>query len=125
MKVYLSFIGLALLALAAYLFARRLSTLLHGRVAVGRVVGHESRKDDESICYLPIVEFTDARGTTRRFTSVAGGSTQSPAVGASVRVVYRTENPKVAYVQSFLHMWAAPLACAVLGAGALFVWWQQ
>ena len=123
MKTYLTFIGFAFLALAACLFIRRLSTRLHGGASVGRVVGHESRTDDDAVFYLPIVEFADSRGTVHRFTSVAGGSSQSPAVGATVRVRYLPENPSVAYIQSFLHMWAAPL-CAVLGGGAFATWWR-
>lgn len=125
MSAYLTFTGIALLAFAAFLFVRRLSALLRGSATVGRVVGHESRTDEDTTSYLPIIEFTDARGTVHRFTSVAGGSTQLPAVGASVRVRYLPDNPKVAYIQSFLHMWAAPLACAVLGAGALVARWQS
>jgi Protein of unknown function (DUF3592) len=124
-KAYFTFIGFALLALAGYLFIRRLSTRLHGNATVGRVVGHDSRTDDDAVFYLPIVEFADWRGTVHRFTSVAGRSSRLPAVGATVRICYRPENPSVAYIQSFLHMWAAPLACAVLGAAALAVWWQH
>lgn len=125
MKTYLTFIGYAFLALAAYLFIRRLSAQLRGSATVGRVVGHESRTDDGAVFYLPIVEFADLRGTVHRFTSVAGSASESPVVGATVRIRYLPENPSVAYIQSFLHMWAAPLACAVLGAGALAVWWQR
>lgn len=125
MKAYFTLIGFALLALAAYLFIRRLSTQLLGSATVGRVVGHESRTDDDAVFYLPIVEFVDSRGKVHRFTSVAGGSSQSPAVGATVSIRYLQENPGVAYIQSFLHMWAAPLACAVLGVGAFAVWWHH
>jgi hypothetical protein len=114
-----------MLILAAVLFVRRLSTLLRGASAQGRVQGHEVRTIDEEVAYLPIVEFIDSRGHLYRFTSVAGGSTRTPVVGATVRVRYLPSNPTVAYIQSFLHMWAAPLACAVLGVGALAVLWQH
>jgi hypothetical protein len=125
MKTYLAVVGITMLALAAILFARRLFTLLRGAFAVGRVQGHEARTIDEGLSYLPIVEFTDLQGNLHRFTSVAGRSSKIPAVGAKVRVCYLPTDPGVAYIQSFLHMWAAPLACAVLGAGALAVQWQQ
>ena len=125
MKTYLAAVGVAMLILAAILFIRRLSALLRGASALGRVQGHEVRTFDEEVSYLPIVEFTDSRGHLHRFTSVAGGSSRTPVVGATVRVRYLPSNPTVAYIQSFLHMWAAPLACAVLGVGALAVLWQH
>jgi hypothetical protein len=122
---YFAYIGTVLLALAAYLFIRRMLTHSRGRAAVGRVIGHESRTDDDTDFYLPVVEFADSRGVVHRFTSVAGGSSPQPSVGAFVRVRYLAENPTVAYIQSFLHMWAAPLACAVLGAASLLAWWHH
>jgi hypothetical protein len=124
MRAYFAFVGVAFLGLAVYLLGRRLSAQLRGDVVIGQIVGHESRTDDESISYLPIVEFADSRGVVHRFTSVAGGSSRSPAVGATVRVRYLADSPGVAYIQTFLHMWAAPLAFAVLGAAALAVWWR-
>ena len=124
MKTYFGLIGVACFGLAVYLLSWRLRAQLHGDIATGRVVGHESRTDDESVSYLPIVEFSDSRGVIHRFTSVAGGSRRSPGVGATVRVRYLPDNPGVAYIQSFLHMWAAPLAFAVLGTAALVAWWR-
>ena len=125
MKAYLAFIGLTFVGTACYLLSRRLSTQLHGHGTSGRVVGHESRTDEGAVFYLPVVEFADAQGVVHRFTSVAGRSRRSPAVGARVRVRYLREDPGVAYIQSFLHMWAAPLAFAVLGIGALAGWWKH
>lgn len=125
MKAYLTALGTALLVLAVVLFVRRLSAALRGASALGCVRGHEERESEDGVSYLPIVEFTDAAGNVHRFTSVAGRADRTPAVGAVVRVRYLPSDPKVAYLQSFLHMWAAPLACAVLGAAALAVQWQQ
>src|SRR5262245_41131453 len=109
LKIYLAFVafvGFVFLALATYLFIRRLFTRLRGSATVGRVVGHESRKDDDGgVSYFPIVEFADLRGAVHRFRSFAGSSGESPAVGAMVRVRYLPQNPRMAYIQSFLHMW--------------------
>ena len=123
MKTYFGLIGVACFGLAVYLLSWRLRAQLHGDIATGRVVGHESRTDEGAVSYLPIVEFADSQGVVHRFTSVAGGSSRSPAVGATVHVRYLPHNPAVAYIQSFLHMWAAPLAFAVLGTAALVAWW--
>src|SRR5262245_43553993 len=124
MRAYFAFVGVACLGLATYLLSRRLLAQLRGGVATGRVVGHASRTDEDAVYYLPIVEFSDSRGLSRRFTSAAGSSRRSPAVGATVSVRYLAQDPGVAYIQSFLHMWAAPLAFVVLGAAALVVWWR-
>lgn len=39
-------------------------------------------------------------------------------MGADVAVRYLRENPGTAFISSFLHMWAAPVALAALAAGA-------
>jgi hypothetical protein len=44
---YLEAVGVAMLILAAVLFVRRLSALLRGASALGRVQGHEVRTTDE------------------------------------------------------------------------------
>ena len=124
MRALLAVVGVALLVLAVALFVRRLSALLRGASTVGHVQGHEARASDEEVSYMPIVEFADSKGNLHRFTSVAGGSSRTPEVGAAVRVRYLRTNPKVAYIHSFVHMWAAPCALAVLGACALAVLWQ-
>jgi hypothetical protein len=118
-KTYLTIIGFAFLTLAAYLAARRLNAQLRGETAVGRIQGHEVRTSEDGTSYVPVVEFTDSKGGVHRFTSCAGGPSPSPAVGAGVRVRYLPSDPRVAFIQSLLHMWAAPVACGVLGAAAL------
>jgi Protein of unknown function (DUF3592) len=119
LQTYFLVIGITLLVLAAVLFYRRLSAMMHGVSVVGRVVGHEARTIDDSTSYLPVVEFLDVQGRQVRFTSVAGGSNRHPKVGVEVTVRYLRSNPKVVYIQSFLHMWAAPIACTVLGLAAI------
>jgi Protein of unknown function (DUF3592) len=123
LQAYFLVVGITLLVLAAVLFYRRLSAMMHGVSVVGRVVGHEARTNDDSKSYLPVVEFLDVQGRQVRFTSLAGGSDRQPKVGAEVTVRYLRSNPKVVYIQSFLHMWAAPIACAVLGLAAIAALW--
>jgi uncharacterized membrane protein YhiD involved in acid resistance len=125
LQTYFLAVGTTLLVLAAVLFYRRLSTKIRGISTVGRVVDHEVRTMDDSTSYQPVVEFLDAQGMLHRFTSVAGGTDRHPKVGAEVTVRYLRSNPKVVYIQSFLHMWAAPVACAVLGLSAIAALWLQ
>ncbi|MEQ1545493.1 DUF3592 domain-containing protein [Methyloglobulus sp.] len=123
LQTYFLVVGITLLVLAAVLFYRRLSTKIRGISTVGQVVDHEVRTIDDSTSYLPVVEFHDLQGMLHRFTSVAGGSDRHPKVGAEVTVRYLRSNPKVVYIQSFLHMWAAPIACTVLGLAAIAALW--
>ncbi len=116
-------VGTVLIGVSIYLFVRRMVALLFGKSTMGRVEGHVVNSSDDSIAYQPIVTFVDSNGNTHRFTSPAGGSSRYPAVGTEVRVHYLPSNPEIAYVHSFLHMWAAPLGCAILRLAALAVLW--
>jgi hypothetical protein len=120
MRYYLALIGVALLAGAGWLFLRRLALMIDGVVTAGRVESFEERSDDESTSYHPVVVFRDQEHRLHRFTSVAGGSSQSPPVGTTVPVRYLRSNPDSAVISSFLHMWAAPVALAVLGIGCMW-----
>jgi hypothetical protein len=123
--MYLTVVGIAFLVLATVLLVRRLSALMQGASALGSVQGHEMRRLDEAVYYHPIVEFNDSSGHRHRFTSVAGRSVKTPEVGTHVRVRYVRNDPNVAYIESFLHMWAAPLGCALLGVAAFAVLWRN
>jgi len=119
MRLYFALIATLLIAGSAWLSIRRLKVAAKGISVAGLVVAHEAREDDGTVIHLPIVTFVDQRGNHHRFTSVAGGSRASLPVGAEVRVRYLPEDPSVAYIVSFLHMWAAPVALLVLGAAAI------
>jgi hypothetical protein len=118
-KTYFLFIGVASFGLALWLLARRLRVFLGGASATAQVTGHEAREDDGAAYYLPTVVFMDDGGREHRFTSVAGRSTKLPVAGRPVRVRYLPDDPRLAYIDSFLHMWAAPLALAVLGGASV------
>ena len=122
MRYYFAIIGIALLGMACWLFWHRLTVLVSGATATGRVESYESREFDESVGYLPVVSFTDNQGNRQQFTAVAGGSSKSPPIGTEVKVFYDRKNPKVAFISSFLHMWAAPIALAALGIGGLLAY---
>jgi hypothetical protein len=124
LQTYFLLVGIALLMLAIFLFYRRVLTTLKGVTVIGRIVDHEIRTIDDSTSYLPIVEFIDQQGKEIRFTSVAGDSDRYPKIGSEVRICYLRSNPKIAYIKSFLHMWAAPIVCAILGlAATISVFW--
>ena len=120
MRIYLALVAAACIVGAVWLAVRRWSVLVDGVDATGRVEGFEERESEGTVCYLPIVSFTDRHGRARRFTSVAGRETPSPPVGSRVTVRYLRDDPGRAYIASFLHMWAAPVGFAVMGAFAAY-----
>jgi hypothetical protein len=123
-RYYLGLIGVVLLAGASWLFLRRFALVINGVVTAGRVESFEARNADESTAYHPVVVFKDREHRVHRFTSVAGGSSPSPPVGTTVPVRYLRSNPNSAVISSFLHMWAAPVALAVLGTCSMVAFWQ-
>jgi len=118
-RTYFAIVGIAMLAFAAWLYWKRAALALHGVLAQGRVDGFEPFITQDGTSYMPVVTFVDQHGHHRRFTARAGGSGRKPPVGTPVVVRYLPQDPDSACIQSFFQMWAAPLACAMLGFGAL------
>lgn len=129
LKILLMSIGAAFSALALVLFIRRLSVLLRGVAACGRIIDYEARQTNSegTLDYYPVIEFADAHGTIHRVTATTGSTSNDPEVGILVDVRYLASDPKVAYIQSFLQMWAAPLTCAIAGIGlvAFALSWRE
>lgn len=121
MKAYFATVGAAALVAAVMLLVRRLRVLWWGEKTDGQVVGHQARTLEDAVFHMPIVSFVDRDGRTQRFTSVAGAAFPHPRVGDAVTVRYDANDPACAYIGTFLHMWAAPLACVILAAAALVV----
>ncbi len=119
MQLYFAVIGSLCIIASVVLMLRRIRVLLGGAVASGVVIGHESRRVDESESFLPVIRFQDSKGVDFEFTSVAGRAVARPATGSQVRVRFLPSNPKNAYISTILHMWAAPLALAVLGVAGV------
>ncbi len=125
MKYYFATLGFICLALAAWLAWRRFRAFFFGNITSGRVYSHEKRIIDDATSYHPVIVFTDANGQQHQFTSVAGNARAKPIEGAEVRVRYLPSNPKIAYISTFLHMWAASLALVVLGCAGVAVLWVR
>ena len=122
MRFYFALVGIACLIAAAFLFVRRFGVALGGTRATGVVVDFVPSEDDGTVTYSPKVEFHDDQGRKHTFSSGAGGTQKKPPIGSEVMVRYASEAPDRAYIVSFLHMWAAPVAYLVLGVGALLAY---
>lgn len=98
-----------------------MAVLRSGGVAQGQVTEHDRREIDDSVGYHPSVYFVDHAGNGRHFTSNAGWSSPSPPIGTRVEVVYLWSDPTVAYIRSFFHLWAGPVAMLAFAVAAAVV----
>jgi hypothetical protein len=121
-RYYFAFVGIALLGTAGWMFWRRVALLAHGLATTGRIESYEARDLGDTVSYHPVVSFTDHQGRRRKFTSAAGRSSRTPPIGSAVAVRYERNDPEGAMVSTFLHMWAAPWALAVLGVASLLAY---
>jgi Protein of unknown function (DUF3592) len=116
MRFYFAFIGTLLLGLGFYLLYRRLILFKHSSLAEGTLKSYEARENDGTYYHL-VVAFTSQDGNQYEFVSVAGSGSRPYPEGHRLRVRYNSLNPKEAFIDSFLHFWAGPLAFIVLGIG--------
>ena len=112
-------VALGFAVLAVWLTYRRIVVLRSGGVAEGQITEHERREIDESVGYHPTVYFVDHTGKGRHFTSDAGWSSPKPSVGVRVQVVYLRSDPELAYIRSFFHLWAGPVAMLAFALAAV------
>jgi hypothetical protein len=122
MRFYFALVGIACIIASVRLLVRRLGVALTGVRTTGVVVGFVPSEDDGTVTYSPKVEYHDDHGRKHTFSSGAGGTQQKPPIGSQVMVRYAPEAPDRAYIDSFLHMWAAPIAFFALGIGALLAY---
>ncbi|MEU3501610.1 DUF3592 domain-containing protein [Streptomyces hundungensis] len=89
-------IGVSFLCVGVYGLRRAGSLRRTGITAVGHIVRHDTRRDDEGSRYhLPVVSWTTRDGRACTYPSRFGRSTvpRGFGVGASVTVVYDERNP--------------------------------
>jgi hypothetical protein len=114
-------LGSLVVFLIGVVFAWRGAVLtLSGIRVEGRVVGnYVYPHDSEATPYLVVV-FTDLQGNTRR-SILTLSSSNDPAVGRPIRLVYNPEDPSEVSGASFAQLWMMPLInCACGGVGVLF-----
>jgi hypothetical protein len=63
----------------------------------------------------PVVEFTSADGTQRKFEDSTGSKPPAYEVGERVEVLYRADSPEDAKINSFSSLWLLPLIFGGLG----------
>lgn len=75
---------------------------------------HKNRGNDEPAAY-PVVEFTSADGTPRKFQSSTGSNPPSYDRGEQVEVLYRADDPEDARINGFVSLWLLPLIFGGIG----------
>ena len=82
----------------------------------------------QGVSYRPKVRFRTATGEEVTFVSPTGSNPASHAVGDEVEVLYRTDSPSEAVVDSFVHTWLLPVLLTLgglpltLAAGGIVAW---
>ena len=90
-------IGVSFLCAGVYGLRRAGALRRTGITAVGRIVRHDTRRDDEGAkSHHPVVAWTTRDGRECTYSSMLGRSTVTHGfgVGASVTVRYDEENPR-------------------------------
>jgi len=81
---------------------------------------HQRRVKDKPAAY-PVVEFTSADGTPRKFRNSTGSNPPSYEVGERVEVLYHADSPEDARINGFASLWLLPLVFGGLGLGMVGV----
>jgi hypothetical protein len=100
-------IGIALLAVALYLYRNTSNFIDSARKAQGTVVALRSG--------APEVKFRTEQGREIQFTSSVSSKPPSYSVGETVEVLYPPDQPDKAEVNSFMTLWLGVIIVGVLG----------
>ncbi len=74
----------------------------------------KNRVKDKPMAY-PVVEFTSADETPRKFRDSTGSNPPSYEVGEGIEVLYRADSPEDARINGFASLWLLPLIFGGIG----------
>ncbi|MGC6442476.1 MAG: DUF3592 domain-containing protein [Rubripirellula sp.] len=125
MGYYLLFIGVCLFGLTLWGTYQSLHKQFLGTKVEGTIIGideqmRRSGHSEPKTYFHPVIEFKSTEGATFEFIFGSGSSSRKPKIGSKVRVTYPANQPSQATLNSFLGLWAGPLACATLSVGTLY-----
>jgi hypothetical protein len=116
-------VGLGLLAGSWLTYRTERSRLKNWIRTVGVVTGLEAKRskveDGSRVTYAPNVEFVLPSGEVHHFIGSVSSNPPSYAEGENVRVLYNSQRPSEADIDSFMTHWFAPLC--FLGMGIVFL----
>ncbi len=127
-------IGFGCAALVGAL-ATTLHTLHFTRVAQrtsGTVIEmrEQADKDSGSVSYAPTFRFQDASGTPHTVSSSFYSSPPEFHVGDTVTVLYRSDDPQTARIDSYWQVWGLPSLLGIIGSiqlpvGLIVLFWPR
>lgn len=125
MGYYLLVVGAVISGVAFRAMFGSLRLLVTGVRTRGVIVGvdQQLRRGDsqrKKFYFHPVIEFETREGNPFQFTYGGGSTRKRPVIGDEVTVVYEFDKPDKATLNSFMGLWAGPLAAALLGGGALY-----
>ena len=98
-------LGAAFSGWAGYLATRTRNRIATSDVVTGIVVDVKRMGSSEGRSYKVIVEYTDARGQTRRYTSRAAASGWGDMKGQPMELLVRRDDPTDARVRQWWVQW--------------------
>lgn len=125
MGYYFLGFGVLVSSFALWAIFNNLKLLLTGTRTQGVIVGvdEQMRRGDsqnKKVYYHPVIEFNSEEGNPFQFTFGGGSTQQRPEIGKSVTVIYERGRPDKATLNSFMGLWAGPLAASILGGGSVY-----
>ena len=98
-------IGLAVLIYSLVAFIKRRRQIADWVEAVGVVTALAPESGQRGQIYCPVVQFTTSTGLPFNFKSSVGSNPAQYAIGQSVNIIYDTQNPQNAEINSRTSLW--------------------
>jgi len=110
--------GSSLLLIAA--FATSMHTLRFTRIAqrtIGNIIEMRPNNDRDSgdVTYAPTFRFQDTSGSEHTVSSHFYSAPPEFRVGDAVKVLYRSDDPESARIDSYWQVWGLPTLLAIIG----------
>ncbi|MCS2610146.1 DUF3592 domain-containing protein [Halomonas dongshanensis] len=109
-------VGIALLAGSLYFYFQTNAFLESAERTQGTVVRLAESRSEDSTTYRPVISFAAPNGDAIEFISSTGSNPPSYSPGEPVSVLFDTDNPYSARLESFFSLWGGAFILGGLGA---------
>lgn len=116
-KIIFSAVGLILLGATVFIYINTAEFIKASATAEGVVV-HVERVDD---VYYPTVRFQTSDNKNIEFRSSTGSNPPSHSVGDNAEVMYSSDDPYNARINTFFSLWFGALLTGVIGLVFFFI----
>ncbi len=115
-KYVFTFVGIAMLAGALFLYQGTRSLLTEAARAEGTVVNFMQAYSSHGVTYAPVVHFVNRNNETIVFVSSTATNPPGYAKGEKVEVLYFLTKPQEARINSFFSLWGGSVILGAMGA---------